>query len=116
MTMTGHAVYRYHHMLRSGRQLLPATFKELQAFLPTVDKCSEACKQLTVPIAVMVAGNDTLIMPHQIQASAQYFDVKPITLPGVAHDVMLVGSGCRPCVPHVLQCQHLEHVLSVFTC
>lgn len=80
---------RYHHMLRSGRQLLPATFKELQAFLPTVDKCSEACKQLTVPIAVMVAGNDTLIMPHQIQASAQYFDVKPITLPGVAHDVML---------------------------
>ena len=85
-------------MLRSGRQTLPATFKELQAFLPKVDKCSEACKHLSLPIAVMMAGSDTLIMQHQIQASAKYFGVEPIILPGLAHDIMLVGFGCCPCL------------------
>ncbi|KAL3140785.1 hypothetical protein ABBQ32_005330 [Trebouxia sp. C0010 RCD-2024] len=80
---------RYHHMLRSGRQTLPATFKELQAFLPKVDECAEACKQLPLPIAVMLAGSDTLIMPQQVQASADYFGVEPITLSDLAHDVML---------------------------
>lgn len=82
-------------MLRSGRQTLPATFKELQAFLPKVDECAEACKQLPLPIAVMLAGSDTLIMPQQVQASADYFGVEPITLSDLAHDVMLVRhAGC----------------------
>lgn len=77
-------------MLRSGRQTLPATFSELQAFLPKVEECAEACKQLPLPIAVMLAGSDTLIMPQQVCASADYFGVEPITLPDLAHDVMLV--------------------------
>lgn len=82
--------YRYHHLLRSGRQTLPATFKELQAFLPRLEEHAEACKQLSLPIAVMMAGSDTLIMPQQVQASADLFGVDPITLPDVAHDIMLV--------------------------
>lgn len=77
-------------MLRSGRQALPATFKELQAYLPKVAEHAEACKQLSLPIAVMLAGSDTLIMPQQVQASAEYFGVEPIILPDLAHDIMLV--------------------------
>ena len=81
-------------MLRSGRQTLPATFKELQAFLPKVADCADACKQLRLPIAVMLAGSDSLIMPPQVRASARYFGVEPITLPDLAHDIMLVRHAC----------------------
>ena len=99
--------YRYHHLLRSGRQTLPATFKELQAFLPRLEEHAEACKQLSLPIAVMQAGSDTLIMPQQVQASAELFGVEPITLPDVAHDLMLVSHLCLSSVSswqgHVLQ-------------
>lgn len=77
-------------MLRSGRQTLPATFKELRAFMPRVQKCADACKQLPLPIAVMLAGSDSLIMPQQVCAAADYFGVEPIILPDLAHDIMLV--------------------------
>lgn len=80
---------RYHSLLRSGRQTLPASYKELQAFLPMLEEHVEACKQLPLPIAVMKAGSDTLIMPQQVQASADFFGVEPVTLPDVAHDIML---------------------------
>ncbi|DBA87522.1 TPA: hypothetical protein ACH3X1_004553 [Trebouxia sp. C0004] len=80
---------RYYEQLRSGRQALPANFKELRNFLPKVEACAEAAKQLPIPIGVMIAGDDAVIMRHQVEANAAYFGVQPIVLEGVAHDVML---------------------------
>ncbi|KAA6423580.1 MAG: hypothetical protein FRX49_06640 [Trebouxia sp. A1-2] len=64
---------RYYEQLRSGRQALPANFKELRAFLPKAEACAEAAKQLPIPIAVMIAGDDAVIMRHQVEANAAYF-------------------------------------------
>lgn len=44
------------------------------------------------PIGVMIAGDDSLIMRHQVQATADYFGVQPVALPGLAHDMMLVST------------------------
>lgn len=80
---------RYYEQLRSGRQALPANFKELRGFLPKAEACAEAAKQLPIPIGVMIAGDDAVIMRHQVEANAAYFGVQPIVLEGVAHDLML---------------------------
>ncbi|KAL0052087.1 hypothetical protein WJX82_007721 [Trebouxia sp. C0006] len=80
---------RYYEQLRSGRQALPANFKELRGFLPRTEACAEAAKQLAIPIGVMIAGDDAVIMRHQVEANAAYFGVQPIVLEGVAHDLML---------------------------
>ena len=61
-----------------------------------LEEHAEACKHLPLPIAVMRAGSDTLIMPQQVQASADFFGVEPVTLPDVAHDIMLV---CHDSLP-----------------
>ena len=56
----------------------------------------------------MLAGDDAVIMRHQVEANAAYFGVQPIVLEGVAHDLMLVSQlvlcGCacicvRVCPP-----------------
>lgn len=60
-----------------------------------------------LPVAVMIAGNDSLIMRHQVQANADYFAVQPIVLPGVAHDLMLVRSVTTSMALHSLQCKRL---------
>ena len=39
----------------------------------------------------MIAGDDAVIMRHQVEANAAYFGVQPIVLEGVAHDLMLVS-------------------------
>ncbi len=39
----------------------------------------------------MIAGDDAVIMKHQVEANAAYFGVQPIVLEGVAHDLMLVS-------------------------
>ncbi len=49
----------------------------------------------------MIAGDDAVIMRHQVEANAAYFGVQPIVLEGVAHDLMLVSHlivGVRVCV------------------
>ena len=49
----------------------------------------------------MIAGDDAVIMKHQVEANAAYFGVQPIVLEGVAHDLMLVSHlivGVRVCV------------------
>ena len=48
----------------------------------------------------MIAGDDAVIMRHQVEANAAYFGVQPIVLEGVAHDLMLVSHlivGVRVC-------------------
>ncbi len=39
----------------------------------------------------MIAGDDAVIMKHQVEANAAYFGVQPIVLEEVAHDLMLVS-------------------------
>lgn len=78
-------------MLRSGRQALPAKFDELRNYLPKAEACAQAAKQLPVPVGVMIAGNDAVIMPFQVEATAAYFGVEAITLEGAAHDLQLVS-------------------------
>ena len=70
---------------------MPASFKELREFLPKVEAMRTAAKKLPVPIAVTIAGSDNLILPFQVEATAEYFGVEPILLPGLAHDLMLVS-------------------------
>ena len=83
---------RYFDKLHSKQTSVPVSFNELQAFLPQVASAKDAAKNIGFPIAVMIAGDDSLIMRHQVQATADYFGVKPVVLPGLAHDVMLVCS------------------------
>lgn len=80
---------RYYEQLRSGQQVLPASGKELRRYVAKAKACAEAVKQLPVPVGVMIAGDDALIMRHQVEANARYFGVEPVVLPGVAHDLML---------------------------
>ena len=70
---------------------MSASFKELRNYLPHVEAMQDAVKQLPVPIAVAIAGKDALILPYQVEATAEYFGVEPMLLPGVAHDLMLVS-------------------------
>ena len=82
---------RYHHKLRSGRQALPAKFDELRNYLPKAEACAAAAKLLPVPVGVMIAANDAVIMPFQVEATAAYFGVEAIMLEGAAHDLQLVS-------------------------
>jgi len=84
-----HLMQRYHEELHSKQTSIPITFKDLKAFLPQVHSAKEAVKKMGLPIAVLIAGNDSLVMRHQVQATADYFAVQPVVLPGVAHDLML---------------------------
>ena len=92
--MTVRACCRYYEQLRSGQQVLPASGKELRRYVAKAKACAEAVKQLPVPVGVMIAGDDALIMRHQVEANARYFGVEPVVLPGVAHDLMLVSHAC----------------------
>ena len=83
---------RYHSELHRGHKVEPISFKELQAYLPEVQSARQAAKCMALPIGVMISGDDAVIMPHQVRATAEYFGVDPIVLPGLAHDVMLVSS------------------------
>lgn len=63
--------------------------KNCVAFLPRRKPVLR--QQLPIPIGVMIAGDDAVIMRHQVEANAAYFGVQPIVLEGVAHDLMLVS-------------------------
>ena len=76
-----------------------------------------------LPIAVMITGNDSLIMRHQVQATADYFAVQPVVLPGVAHDLMLVrlcdnkhGAALAAVQQFCNLCQACHHVVISFNC
>ena len=43
------------------------------------------------PVWVMGAGNDAMIMPHQVHDAADFFSTEAVLVPDVAHDVMLVS-------------------------
>ncbi len=43
-----------------------------------------------VPVFVLSAGNDGIIMPHQCEDGAAMFGTHAHLVPGLAHDLMLV--------------------------
>lgn len=107
---------RYHDKLHSKLTSVPMTFKELRAFLPQVESSKEAAKQIGFPIGVMIAGDDSLIMRHQVEATADYFGVQPVALPGLAHDVMLVSLCFSASQAQSHAQTHARHPVTMWVC
>ncbi len=60
----------------------------------------------------MIAGDDAVIMKHQVEANAAYFGVQPIVLEEVAHDLMLVSRfSVRACAHAALKLDAFGYIL-----
>ncbi|KAJ0989152.1 hypothetical protein J5N97_007508 [Dioscorea zingiberensis] len=83
-TMDDHQVLRYQRLMKDSSKLPLFDLKKLNASLPV-----PSIPKNSVKLLVMGASDDFIVDLEGLHETAKFYDVQPVCLEGVAHDVML---------------------------
>ncbi|XP_039123724.1 uncharacterized protein LOC120260344 isoform X3 [Dioscorea cayenensis subsp. rotundata] len=83
-TVDDHLVLRYQTLMRESSKLPLFDLRKLNASLPV-----PSIPKNSVKLLIIGASDDFIVDLEGLQETAKFYDVQPVCLEGVAHDVML---------------------------